>query len=159
MGSGQSVVVTGGQVVGPVTVQPGGALQLVNSKVTNGIVVTNPSFLSVCNSQIAAPSGNPAQGLVVDGASTPLRIGDPAAGCAGNRIAGDVRLTGNTGGLTLGANTVSGNMTVDNNTVGTPVVKANNVFKTLGCAGNNPAPVNNGQANTAPTKTGQCRGL
>ena len=159
VGSGQSVVITGGEVVGPVTVQAGGALQLVNSKVTNGIVVTNPSFLSVCNSQIAAPSGNPAQGLVVDAAATPLRIGDPAAGCAGNRIAGDVRLTGNTGGLTLGANMVSGNVTVDNNTVGTPVVKANNVFKTLGCAGNNPAPVNSGQANTAATKTGQCSGL
>lgn len=157
--SGQSVVITGGEVVGPVTVQAGGALQLVNSKVTNGIVVTNPSFLSICNSQIASPPGNPAQGLVVSGATTPLRIGDPASGCAGNRIAGDVRLTGNTGGLTLGANTVSGNVTVDNNTVGTPVVKANNVFRTLGCAGNNPIPVNNGQPNTAATKTGQCLGL
>jgi hypothetical protein len=146
-------------VVGPITVQSGGALQLVNSKVTNGIVVTNPSFLSLCNSQVAAPAGNPSQGVVVNGATTPLRIGDPANGCAGNRIAGDVRLTSNTGGLTLGANTVSGNVTVDNNTVGAPVVKANNVFKTLACAGNNPAPVNSGQANTASTETGQCIGL
>ncbi len=159
VGSGQSVVITGSDVVGPITVQSGGALQLVNSRVSNGIVVTNPSFLSVCNSQIAAPAGNPAQGFVVSGATTPLRIGDPASGCAGNRIAGDVRLTSNTGGLTLGANTVSGNVTVDNNAVGTPVVKANNVFKTLGCAGNNPAPVNHGQPNAAPTKTGQCSGL
>lgn len=157
--SGQSVVITGADVVGPVTVQSGGALQLVNSRVANGIVVTNPSFLSLCNTQVAAPSGNPAQGIVVSGATTPLRIGDPANGCAGNRVAGDVSLTGNSGGLTLGANTVSGNVTVDNNTVGTPVVKANNVFKTLGCAGNNPAPVNNGQPNTAATKTGQCSGL
>lgn len=159
VGFGQSVVITGGEVVGPITVQSGGALQLVNSKVANGIVATNPAFLSVCNAQVTAPSGNPAQGVVVSGATTPLRIGDPASGCAGNRIAGDVRLTGNTGGLTLGANMVAGNVTVDNNTVGTPVVKANNVFKTLGCAGNNPAPVNNGQVNTAPTKTGQCAGL
>jgi hypothetical protein len=157
--SGQSLLVTGSEVVGPITVQSGGALQLVNSKVTNGIVVTNPSFLSLCNSQVAAPAGNPSQGVVVNGATTPLRIGDPANGCAGNRIAGDVRLTSNTGGLTLGANTVSGNVTVDNNTVGAPVVKANNVFKTLGCAGNNPAPVNSGQANTASTKAGQCSAL
>jgi hypothetical protein len=131
----------------------------VNSRVTNGIVATSPSFFSLCNSQVAAPSGNPAQGVVVSAASTPLRIGDPASGCAGNRIAGDVRLSGNTGGLTLGANTVSGSVTVDNNSVGTAVVKANNVFTALGCAGNNPAPVNNGQTNTAPTKTGQCSGL
>ena len=89
----------------------------------------------------------------------PVRIGDPAGGCAGNRIAGDVRLSGNTGGLTFGANTVSGNVAVDNNTVGAPVIKANNIFRTLGCAGNNPAPVNNGQVNTAATKTGQCAGL
>ena len=159
VGSGQSVIITGGQVIGPITVQSGGALQLVNSKVTNGIVATNPSFLSVCNSQVAAPSGNAAQGVVVSRASTLLRIGDPANGCAGNRIAGDVRLSGNTGGLTLGANTVSGNVTVDNNTVGQAVIKANHVFKTLGCAGNNPAPVNNGQTNTAAAKTGQCSGL
>ena len=159
VGSGQSVVITGGDVAGPITVQSGGALQLVDSRVTNGIVATNPSFLSLCNSQVAAPRDNPAQGVVVTGASTPLRIGDPANGCAGNRVAGDVRLTGNTGGVTLGANTVSGNVTVDTNTVGTVVVKANTVFKTLGCAGNSPAPVNNGQPNTAATKTGQCIGL
>jgi hypothetical protein len=159
VGSGQSVVITGGDVVGPITVQSGGALQLVNTRVTNGIVATNPSFLSVCNSQVAAPPGNPAQGVVVTGASVPVRIGDPASGCAGNRIAGDVRLSGNTGGLTFGANTVSGNVAVDNNTAGAPVVKANNIFRALGCAGNNPAPVNAGQVNTAATKAGQCAGL
>ncbi|MGH9278554.1 MAG: hypothetical protein ACRD12_10690 [Acidimicrobiales bacterium] len=34
-------------------------------------------------------------------------------------------LSGTTGGLTLGANQVTGNVTVDNNTAGLPVVKAN----------------------------------
>lgn len=157
--SGQSVIVTDGQVVGPITIQAGGALQLVNTRVTNGVVATNPSFLSVCNSQISAPSGLPTQGVVVSGSGTPLRIGDPANGCAGNRIAGDVRLTSNTGGLTLGANVISGNVTVDTNTIGTAIVKANSVFKALGCAGNNPPPVNNGQVNSAASKTGQCSGL
>jgi hypothetical protein len=157
--SGQSVIVTDGRVLGPITIQSGGALQLVNTKVTNGVVATNPSFLSICNSQISAPFGNPTQGVVVSGASTPIRIGDPANGCAGNRIAGDVRLTSNTGGLTLGANVISGNVTVDTNTVGTAVVKANSTFKALGCAGNDPPPVNNGQVNTAASKTGQCSAL
>ena len=157
--SGQSVIITGGQVVGPITIQAGGALQLVDSRVSNGIVATNPVFVSICNSQVSAPSGNPAQGIVVSGATTPVRIGDPANGCAGNRIAGDVRVSSNSGGLTLGANIVSGNVTVDNNTIGTTVVKANNVFKTLSCTGNNPAPINGGQPNTAATKTGQCSGL
>ncbi|MGH9281244.1 MAG: hypothetical protein ACRD12_24575 [Acidimicrobiales bacterium] len=157
--SGQSVLVMDGQLAGPITIEAGGALRLVNSRVTSGIVATNPAFLSICNSHVAAPAVNPTQGVVVTGASTPLRIGDPANGCPGNRIAGDVRITGNTGGLTLGANTVSGNMTVDNSTVGMVVVKANTVFGTLGCAGNSPAPVNAGQTNTAATKTGQCAGL
>jgi hypothetical protein len=157
--SGQSVIVTDGQVVGPITIQSGGALQLVNTKVTNGIVATSPSFLSVCNSQISAPTGDPTKSVVVTGSSTPLRIGDPASGCPGNRIAGDVRLTGNTGGITLGGNVISGNVTVDTNTIGTTIVKANSVFKALGCAGNDPPPVNNGQVNSAASKTGQCSGL
>lgn len=32
-------------------------------------------------------------------------------------------------------------------------------FVMLACSGNNPAPTNSGQPNTAPTKTGQCAGL
>lgn len=150
--SGQSVVVTDGRMVGPVTVEPGGALRLLNTRVSNGIAADNPSFLSVCNSYVAG------LGLVVTGAGVPLRIGDPANACAGNQVAGEIRLAGNTGGLTLGANTVSGNLTVDNNTVGTVVVKAN-VSRALACAGNNPAPVNSGQANAAATKSGQCSTL
>lgn len=159
VGAGQSVVVNGARVVGPITVDAGGALTLVDSRVTNGIVATNPSFFSLCGSQISGPSTTPSRGVVVSGASVPLRIGDPAAGCAGNRVAGDVVLTGNSGGLTLGANTVSGNVTVDNNTAGGPVIKANTVYGTLGCAGNNPAPTNAGQPNTAGAKTGQCSAL
>ncbi|MDQ2826197.1 MAG: hypothetical protein M3Y04_04445, partial [Actinomycetota bacterium] len=61
--------------------------------------------------------------------------------------------------LTLGANIVSGNVTVSNNTVGTDVVKANNILKALGCAGNTPPPTNAGQTNTAGSKSGQCASL
>lgn len=63
-------------------------------------------------------------------ATVPLRIGDPDSGCALNRVAGDVILTGNTSGLTLGANIVSGNVTVDDN-AGTTVVKGNTILRTL----------------------------
>lgn len=84
----------------------------------------------------------------------PLRIGDLAAGCAGNRVAGGVSVTGNTGGSTLGANIVAGAMTVDNNSVGQVLIKANNVDGTLSCTGNAPAPSNGGATNTASTKSG-----
>jgi YVTN family beta-propeller protein len=157
--AGDSVLLTNARVVGPVTVNPGGALTVVNSQISRGIVANAPSFFSVCGSQVSGPPSTPGQGIVVSGATVPIRIGDPAAGCAGNRVAGDVILTANTAGLTLGANTVSGNVRVNNNTVGTDVVKANTIFKALACAGNTPAPTNAGQPNTAASKSGQCVAL
>jgi hypothetical protein len=157
--AGESVLLTNSRVVGPVTVNPGGALTVVNSQISRGIVANAPSFFSLCGSQVSGPSTTPGQGIVVSNAAVPIRIGDPASGCAGNRVAGDVILTTNTAGLTLGANIVSGNVTVNNNTVGTDVVKANNIFMALACAGNNPPPTNAGQTNTAASKSGQCSAL
>ena len=136
--AGESVCITNARVVGPVTVQTGGALSVAGSRITNGVVATGPSFFSLCGSQVAAPIGNPSQGVVVSGAGVPLTIGDPSAGCAGNRVAGNVSLIGNTAGVTVAANIVSG---------------------TLACSGNNPPPTNGGQPNTAGAKTGQCAGL
>ncbi|MDQ6784584.1 MAG: hypothetical protein M3063_14330, partial [Actinomycetota bacterium] len=157
--AGDSVLITTARVVGPVTVNPGGALGVVDSQISRGIVANGPSFFSVCGSQVSAPSTTPGQGIVVSNATVPIRIGDPAAGCAFNRVAGDVSVTGNTAGLTLGANIVSGNVTVNNNTVGTDVLKANNVSKALACVSNSPPPTNAGQTNTAGSKSGQCSTL
>jgi hypothetical protein len=157
--AGESLLITNARVVGPVTVNPGGSLSVVNSQISRGIVANGPSFFSVCGSQVSGPSTTPGRGIVVSGATVPIRIGDPAAGCAYNRVAGDVILTANTAGLTLGANIVSGNVTVDNNTVGTDVIKANTISKALACAGNSPPPINAGQTNTAASKSGQCTSL
>jgi hexosaminidase len=88
----------------------------------------------------------------------PIRIGDPATGCAGNRFAGHVNLTANLG-VTFGANRVTHSATVSNGGPAATVIKANTVFETLGCTGNSPAPTNAGQANTAGAKTDQCAGL
>jgi len=49
--------------------------------------------------------------------------------------------------------------TVNNGGPGLTILKTNNVFGTLACTANNPAPTNAGQANTAGSKTGQCTGL
>jgi hexosaminidase len=94
----------------------------------------------------------------VTNATVPIRVGDPATGCAGNRFAGQVSLTGNVA-VTFGANVVSTNATIDNNGPGNTVIKANTVYGTLGCSGNNPPPTNAGQTNTAGAKAGQCGGL
>lgn len=154
--AGQSVAISNARVVGPVTVNPGGALTIVNSQVSRGITANAPAFLSVCGTQVSGPS--PGVALSVTNAPVPIRVGDPATGCAGNRFAGQVVLTANLA-VTFGANTVSHNATIDNNGPGNTVVKANTLFGTLACAGNSPPPANAGQPNTAASKTGQCAGL
>lgn len=151
--AGQSVLITNARVVGPVTVNPGGSLTVVNSQISRGIAANAPAFFSMCGTQVSGPS--PAVALSVTNAGVPIRVGDPAAGCAGNRFAGQVNLSGNLA-VTFGANTVSHNATIDNNGPGNTVVKADTVFGTLGCAGNNPPPSNAGQPNTAGAKAGQC---
>lgn len=158
VGPAESVCITGARVTGPVNVAPGGALTVTVSRITNGVLASSPSFLSLCSSQVAAPTMTRAQGVVVTGAGSPVRIGDPAAGCAGNWVAGDVTVSGSTAGLTLGANTVAGTVRVDNNP-SLAVVKANNISATLACSGNTPPPTNSGQTNAAAAKTGQCAAL
>ncbi|MDQ6725598.1 MAG: Ig-like domain repeat protein [Actinomycetota bacterium] len=154
--AGQSVLITNARVIGPVTVAPGGALTVVNSQVSRGITASAPAFLSLCGAQVSSPAGGPA--LSVSDAGVPIRIGDPAAGCAGNRFSGDVNLTRNLA-LTFGTDIVAGNTTVNNGGPGNTVVKAANVSGALACAGNTPAPTNAGQVNTAASKSGQCATL
>jgi hypothetical protein len=155
--AGQSVLMSNARVVGPVTVNPGAALTVVNSQISRGITANAPAFLSLCGAQSSPPAPG-GVALSVTNATVPIRVGDPAAGCAGNRFAGQVVLTGNLA-VTFGANTVSHNVTIDNNGPGQTVVEANSIFGTLACAGNNPPPTNAGQPNTAGAKTGQCAGL
>ena len=154
--SGESVLITGAWVAGPVTVNPGGALTVVNSKFSRTVTATAPSFFSMCGTEVSGPP--PATALSVTGAQVPIRVGDPATDCAGNRFASPVVLSSNLA-VTFGANAVSHNATLDNNGPGNTVVKANTLFGTLGCTGNNPPPTNAGQVNTAGANTGQCAGL
>ena len=74
-------------------------------------------------------------------------------------FAGQVTLTANLA-VTFGANNVSQDATDEQQRrrAGRSI-KANTFFGTLACAGNNPAPTNAGQPNTAGSKTGQCVGL
>jgi len=150
---GESVLITNARVVGPVTVNPGGALTVVDSKISRGIVVDKPAFFSLCGTEVSATS--PDVALSVTNADVPILIGDPAAGCPRNRFAGQVDVRGNLA-VTVGGNVVSNNATINENGPGNTVIKANHVFGTLACSGNNPAPTNIGQPNTAGSKTGQC---
>ena len=145
--------------MGPVTVSPGGALKVVNSQIARGIVANGPDFFSVCGSQISpAPPLATGQALSVSNAQVPIRIGDPANGCAGNRWAGTVSLTANLA-TTMGANTFARNVSVTNSGPGNTIIKGNTAYVALARTGNTPAPTNVGQANTGPNETGQCAGI
>lgn len=156
--TGESVLIKNARVYGPVTVNPGGALTVVNSKISKAIVANAPRFFSLCGSQVSASPPFPVgQALAVSNALVPIRVGDPANACAGNRFAGIVRLNANLA-TTFGANIVSHNIGVNNNGPGNTVIKANTTHQTLACAGNSPPPANASQPN-AGTKTGQCAAL
>lgn len=96
--------------------------------------------------------------LSVANAQVPIRIGDPASGCAGNQWAGIVNLTADLA-TTMGANTFARNVNVTNSGPGNTIIKANTSYATLACTGNTPPPSNAGQPNTGPSETGQCAGL
>lgn len=154
--AGESVLITGARVVGPVAVEPGGALTIVNSRISGRITAMSPSFFSACGSEVAGASTVTA--LSVTNATVPIRVGDPSTGCAGNRFAGRVNVSSSLA-VTFGANTLSLDATLDNNGPGKTIVKANTVYGTLGCSGNNPPPTDDGQPNTAGAKSGQCVSL
>ncbi len=155
----ESVCVNNARVFGPVTVNPGGALTVSASKVYRGITANDPAFLSVCGTEVSAPTPVATNtALSVANAQVPVRIGDPAAGCAGNRFAGQVTMTNNLA-TTFGANMVSHTATFTGNGPGNTIIKANTFFGTLSCSGNVPAPTNAGQPNTAANKVGQCAAL
>ncbi len=120
--AGQSLLISGARVAGPVTVQPGGALTIVGSRIIRGVTANSPSFLSICGRDVSGPS--PATVLSVTNATVPIQVGDPATGCGGNRFAGQVILSNNVA-VTLAANAVSHNVSIDNNGPRSTVVKAN----------------------------------
>jgi hypothetical protein len=59
----------------------------------------------------------------------------------------------------FGSNTVSRDVTVNDNGPGSTVGKANRIFGALACTGNAPPPTAASQFNTAGAKTGRCTTL
>jgi arabinoxylan arabinofuranohydrolase len=122
-----------------------------------GVDAAGAAWLRLCGDDVSATV---AGGLAISvSASTgPVVVGDPAAGCAANRVAAGATFAGNTGGVTIAGNILARGLTVTDGR-GPTVLRGNTLFGPLACAGNDPAPVNGGQVNSAPSKTGQCVGL
>jgi 5'-nucleotidase len=151
--------------VGAVNVAAGGALSVtLGSNITGAITLVGTRSFAFCSSTIVgAIKSSTAAGFVLIGS------GRDGVLCGGSTINGAVTLNGNLGGVEVGGNainaalTVSGNVAPDN---GFPIednateVEANTVKGLTTCAGNTPAPTNDGEKNTFTGGAGgQCAGL
>jgi hypothetical protein len=124
------------------------------------MAANGPGAITFCGSTLRSS-------VSIDGAKGFVLFGDPGDdGCPGNTVVGSLSLTGGLAGLNLRSNVLRSSATVDKNKGGgpfpidaNPIVAANSIAGRLSCKSNTPAPVNAGQPNTAPTKSGQCAGL
>jgi hypothetical protein len=153
--AGSVTCVNGALVTGSITVQPGGSLVVnAGTRVVGGITSQGSTGVRICGAQVRG-------GISIAGTVGPVVIGDGTAACARNDIIGAVSLDGNHT-VELDTNRVSGSVSVLN-TSGSPqapVVAANQITLTLDCAGNTPAPTNDGRANTVMgARTNQCAAL
>lgn len=157
--AGGVVCVTNARLTGPVTVNAGASLLTMGSQITSGVVASGAAYILLCATRFSfAGSGATVQ---VSNSSGPVIVGDAAAACPANAIAGGVALMSNGVGVRLGNNAIAGNVTVNSNTGGANLVKGNNIQAgSLACSGNSPPPSNAGQVNTASAgKTGQCAAI
>ena len=121
----------GARVTGPVTVHSGAALLADGSRFTGPVKSNGALELRICDSRVTG-------GLQAT-ASSAITLGDPTDDCAPNNFVGEVTV---------------------NDTAGPSVIAGNRIVGPLACAGNDPAPVNNGHPNTVVgPKKGQCQDL
>ena len=112
IGAGDAVCITaGGSQTGPVTVAPGGSLDVEGGRVTGPVTALGAAVVRVCGATIVGP-------LTVSGSTGLVLVGgDAATGpCDPNTVVGPVKVTGNTGGVELNGNSVVGPLRITGNT-------------------------------------------
>ncbi len=153
VGANEIVVLDGARISGAVTVSPGGGLVMTGATIGGGVHADRPSSLRMCDTTARGGSSVPA--LRVAGATGPVVVGEPAAGCEGNWFTGTVVLTGNES-VVFGSN-IASRADIDENGPGATIVKGNSVSR-MYCTGDDPAPTNAGQPNGG-ARYGQCKDL
>jgi hexosaminidase len=146
----QKLCLRGAVQDGAVNVLRGGALSVVNSKIT-GAVTLKAGFtdLRFCGSETVrgAISARGARGSVL--------IGSGGTSCASNTIDGAVTLDMGNAGLRLADNDIAGAVTASSND-GRSTISGNRIAGSLTCSGNRPAPTNAGVTNAvAGGRSGQ----
>jgi hypothetical protein len=158
--SGGTWILNGANVSGALTVARGTSVAIIGSTVGGSMTATTPGTITVCGSTIRS-------NLSVSGATGFVLVGDPGDdGCAVNHVLGSLSLTGSRAGVEATGNRVSQSMTFSNNRGGgpfatdaSPEIEGNVIASKLSCSGNSPTPTDNGNRNTANTKSGQCASL
>jgi Big-like domain-containing protein len=148
-------------VLGPVVVAPGAALSARGATIGGGVFSSAASAMTLCSSAVRGPTAMTATaGFVLLGDAGD----DGSIPCGGSRLSGTVTLLGNMGQVELGANQISDGAIVLNTTGAGPdpenavtEIEANTIKGFLLCAGNSPAPINDGQPNkVSDARLGQC---
>jgi N-acetylneuraminic acid mutarotase len=177
--SGQSVHLLNATVSGAVTVRPGGALFIDQSSV--GGATTATGFYAcasglhatfVRNStgfafigDVAAPSAPSSTASARDWHHD-SHSSEDAFACAPNSINGFLQVMSNSGGVEVGGNSITGRVTVSNNSGsgptpedGAPEVEGNQIGGALDCSGNVAGFTDDGIPNSVSSaRTGQCVG-
>jgi Tol biopolymer transport system component len=112
--AGEAICI-GGAHTGPVTVAPGGSLDVEGGRITGSVVANGAAAARICGATITGP-------LTITGSTGPVLVG--GEGCAPNTVVGPVRVTDNTGGVEVSGNRVVGPLRVTGNSA--PVHAAGN---------------------------------
>jgi hypothetical protein len=96
----------GAHQTGPVTVAPGGSLDVEGGRITGPVTANGAAVVRSCGGTMTGP-------LTITGSTGPVLVG--GEGCEPNTIVGPVRVTGNTGGVQVNGNTIVGPLRVTGN--------------------------------------------
>jgi hypothetical protein len=98
-----------GTQTGPVTVAPGGSLDVEGGRITGPVTASGAAVVRICGATITGP-------LTITGSTGLVLVG--GEGCAPNTIVGAVRVTGNAGGVELNGNRIVGPLRITGNEIG-----------------------------------------
>jgi uncharacterized repeat protein (TIGR01451 family) len=156
--SGTSCLINNTTVTGSINLHAGGGLVLTSSIVDGSVSSSKATVFTMCSDNVhGSEAVSDSTGRVVIGSDD----GDCGVS-AGNTIGASLSLSGNTGGLELFGNTIGGSVSVSGNTggaLGEMDIESNGIAGVLACTSNTPPPTDNGSANTAALKSGQCSTL
>ena len=163
--AGQTYCLNGARVNGGLTVSPGAAVVIGGgSSVNGGLSSEQATFVQICASTInGSTSIQHGSGTVIIGDAGD----DGSPSCAGNHLNGSVTVSYNTARVELGANAITGPVTVNHNQgsdfddpAAGPEIESNHITGSLGCSANTPPATNDGHKNTVNgPETGECAGF